>query len=286
MRILSISTLFFLTSCSGFFYWPEKRQFLPYDKVTPKFKEYTITTLDGVNLHAVHFISDMPRPKTLILQFHGNAENLSTHMMSLAWLVKEGHDLLVFDYRGYGKSEGEPNQTGTYLDAKAALRLAREIRHQRDAERFIVYGQSLGGIIAANAVADDKELIHLLVLESTFGSYKEVAFKAMANNWITFIFSPLAYLLVSNEYGSYDKMPFLKELPLLVMHGTDDEVVPYRLGEKLYAMKEGPKWFWKIEGGKHIGAFFTKDLSYRKRFLKFIDNLDQEIQNAISRTPL
>jgi len=84
-------------------------------------------------------------PKATIIQFHGNAQNFSAHYLSLAWLTKQEFNLFTFSYRGYGNSEGRPDQKGTYLDGLAALNQGWELHKKSGAKKFIVYGQSLGG---------------------------------------------------------------------------------------------------------------------------------------------
>src|SRR5690606_1051305 len=132
--------------------------------------------------------------KGTVIQFHGNAQNISTHFYSLAWLVSEGYNLFTFDYRGYGKSEGSPHQEGVFKDALSAIEKGYEFHAKSGAGAFIIYAQSLGGIIAARALPDSSlsNKVDLLVLDSTFSSYKDIAFGKLTSRWFLTPISPLA----------------------------------------------------------------------------------------------
>ncbi len=213
------------------------------------------------------------RPLGTVIQFHGNAENMSSHYISLAWLVDYGFNLFTFDYRGYGKSQGSPDQRGTYLDALAALDRAWEL-HQASGARpnFIVYGQSLGGAIAMRAVADFKHRseVNWIVMDSTFSSYRQIAREKMSSFWLTWPLQWLSGVLVSDEYSAEESL-HRNCIPLLVVHDLQDPAVPFDLGQKIYDedgedAKNCPKTFWTLDTGYHIGVFTNP--VYRVRFVR------------------
>ena len=144
---------------------------------------------------------------------------------------------------------------------------AKEIK----APKLILYGQSLGGAVMGHAVLDSPhyELIDLLVFDSTFSSYQDIAFKKIKSSWPLFIFSPLAYLLVTDKTASQDRLPKINKKSL-VIHGTNDTVVEYEFGEEIFQLLPGPKWFWAVDDGVHTDVFFRHEKKYRQKFLDFI----------------
>ncbi|MBY0515563.1 MAG: alpha/beta hydrolase [Bacteriovoracaceae bacterium] len=266
---VKIILLLLCTSCSGVFYQPIKGALLAPQRVGLEPEETWITSKDGTKLLTWAFRAQSP--KGTIILFHGNAENMSSHFFNLAWLVKQEYDLLVFDYRGYGFSEGEPSQKGVYEDALAALDWSFKDHQSRQTKTFIVYGQSLGGQIAARAIVDfpHQKEVSLLVQDSTFPSYKDIAFAKMKSVWLTWPLSPLAYLVVSDEYASKKVLSKIA-IPVLFMHAPDDPVVPYELGKEGFDLVKSKKWWWKIEKGQHTDAFHLQNTTYRTQFLDLL----------------
>lgn len=280
LKYFSTLLLFLLSSCTSLFYQPDRYLYTNPKDYQLKFENFYFKSSDNIKLHAWHFKNSLnpSKPKGLILQFHGNAENMSTHYLSLAWITKFGYDLLAFDYRGYGTSEGKPSKDGLYRDSIAALNFTETLIKKMKISKFIVYGQSLGGALAAKAVANykNKKVIDLLVLDSTFMDYKEVAAQTLSSHWPTWPFTPLAYILVSNKYKTTDDIAGLKE-SVLVIHGKKDRIVKFKNGEAIYeTLSTKNKKFWQIDDGRHIDVFNRKDDFYRKKFIKYLDNLKSE----------
>ncbi len=214
--------------------------------------------------------------KGTIVFFHGNAENLSSHFLNLAWITHEGYNLFIFDYRGYGASEGSVNQKGIYEDSFAALEKGHDLHLKTSPQgKFIVYGQSLGGIVSLRALADWQytNKVNLIVQDSTFTSYQDIAFDKLKGFWLTFLISPLAYVLVSDEFAS-DKIISKIKNPLLVISGEKDFVVPFKFSQELYKnSKSERKWFWEIKDGRHSDVFAFNEFKYRKQFLLFLETI-------------
>lgn len=275
LALLLLVTCPLLTSCTKLFYQPDSYLHYPPEKLGYKPKELTFASVDGTKLIAWYFKANAPDKKTrgTIVQFHGNAENISSFYTTLVWLTKHGYNLFIFDYRGYGGSQGEPSQHGVYLDGMAALDKAWELR---SGPRFIVYGQSLGGAIAMRAFHDfrHKNKTDLIVMDSTFMSYDTVARRWAASYWITWPISPLAPLLVSNKYASEDAVRKNKTR-LLVIHDERDPVVPFSCGKELYegATSTQKKDFWKLADGRHIEVFAPYNKEYRERFVRLLETL-------------
>lgn len=247
----------------------------PPKRLGHKPNEIKFESSDKVKLFAWHFPSKIKKTKGTIIQFHGNAENISSHYVSLVWVINYGYHHFIFDYRGYGGSEGQPDQKGTYLDALAALNEAWKI-HQKHTpnKKFIVYAQSLGGAIAMRAIEDfkHKKSIDLIVLDSTFSSYQRVARRTLSRRWFTWIFSPLAWVLISDQYSADESIENNK-IPLLVIHDKDDPSVPFSCSEDIYEKTKTKKDFWKLEDGRHIAVFAPDRIKNRERFVKFLNSI-------------
>ena len=282
MPIVRVLTFFLLfTSCSHVFYHPAKRTFWDPSQFHVESKEIHLTTSDGVKLHGLHLLTDKDSPqkkKGTLLFFHGNAENLTTHFVQLNWILKHGYEVIIFDYRGYGQSEGEPNQRGTYLDALTFLNYAYDYHVKQGNKKFIVHGQSLGGVVAMRALVDFKytEKVDLFVADSTFNSYQNIAFDKLTSFWLTFLFSPLAYLMISDEMG-VDEEHFKsldKRVRFLVIHGTNDFHVPDKFGKKIFnQLKEKHHQFWTIPDGYHIDLFVRERGKYQKKYLEYLEKI-------------
>ena len=272
--LVKLSLLCVLCSCSHLFYQPIKGAIIAPERFGANPEEIWLSTSDGERLHA--WAIRAKNPHSTLLLFHGNAENMSTHFVNLLWIVEQGFDLLIFDYRGYGFSSGEPTQAGVYLDALSAMAWAQDDHKKRETKKLIFYGQSLGGQVMGRAVVDfvGKKDISLLVFDSTFRSYKDVASRKFLSRWWLTPFYPLARILVSDEFASKDVIDQI-ETPTLVMHSPKDRVVDYQGGQELYKGLKSQKWWWTVEEGQHTDAFHISGGKYRD---KFLDLVSQEIR--------
>ena len=258
------------SGCSSVFYYPDQIKYSSPDQMKSEFDDVRLVTNDKIKLHGQ--ILKAKKPKSTVLYFHGNAQNLSSHFINLAWLTNYGYDVLVFDYRGYGRSHGAPDPKGLQEDAKAAINWALQYHKEKKHNKLILYGQSLGGIVSMRAILDHPQagLFDLVVMDSTFSSYNDMAFDKLTSHWLTFIFSPLAYAIVSNSTSPEDDLENLQN-PLLVIHGKRDTVVPFKHGKEIYDSAKSKKWFWEIEQGKHTDVFLAHNYQYRKKFITFLD---------------
>ena len=278
-KLIILLTLFLLVSCSHVFYQPTTTTYFTPDQFKLDYKEYKFKSQDGTELDSWLIKAD-PKAKRrgLIVHFHGNAQNLSAHFLNLAWATKEGFDLFIFDYRGYGKSKGSPDQKGVYEDALSAMKFGYDLYTQAkksNTEKFVIYGQSLGGVISLRAIADYefKDKVDLLVLDSTFLSYKKIGFDKLTDIWFLVPFSPLAYVLVSDAYAADETLSQVN-MPTLVIVGEKDRVVPSKFGKRIYKESHAEKkWIWKLDNGQHIDGFHVDQGKYRADFLQLIDSI-------------
>jgi len=227
---------------------------------------------DGTGLTGLWFPAQNHPAKGVIVHFHGNGENMTSHYLFVYWLALEGYDVFAFDYRGYGASAGRKSIAGSIDDGVAALKTARG-RAGGVRDRLIIVGQSLGGALALAALErDGGEGVRGLVLDSTFASYRAVARDKLRQWWLTWPFQyPLSALLISDRWAPQRLIARRKPVPLLMMHSLGDPVVPYAQGRRLFDLAPAPKEFWRIEGKSHTEALFTRGAEYRPPLLAWLD---------------
>lgn len=255
-----------LTACSNLVFVPDKRIYGTPDRLGLTYQDIFFDSADGTRLHG-WFLPAKDNAKGTVLHLHGNAENISTHIFSVAWLPDEGFNVLLFDYRGYGRSEGEPSLQGVHQDFDAALHWLLD---KQGAGPVIVFGQSIGGAIAIYGVAhsDARESIDALVVESAPSSYREIAREKLAGFFLTWPFQWPLSLTISDEYSPIHAIKDIEDLPLLLIHGNRDKIVPIHHGRRLYQAANPPKDFWLVDDGGHIQAFAREQ--YRRRFIDYL----------------
>jgi fermentation-respiration switch protein FrsA (DUF1100 family) len=261
-----------LSSCSHLFYQPDRYLYYAPEKFKLNPERIHFKSSDGTKLFAWYFKSKSKNRKGTFIQFHGNAENISSHYLTLTWILEHGWDLFTFDYRGYGKSEGTPTQKGTILDGIAALDHAYGLHQTSGGGKFVIYGQSLGGAIAMRSHLDfkNKDSTFLIVQDSTFSSYREIAKMKMKSFWLTWPLTPLSGLLISDKFASKKALKENKTR-MLVIHDTQDPAVPFACGKEIFELTQSEKTFWKLNSGAHIGVFMPNFPENRKKFLNYLD---------------
>ena len=217
---------------SSMYYHPDARTYFTPQELGFHYQEFTLETADGQSLKAWRIPAK--RPHATIIQFHGNAQNMSAHFASLVWLVNFGFNLITFDYRGYGASTGEPDPAGLHADALRALRFAQNTVLQ-DRTPLIVYGQSLGGAVALRAVPEMRGLPRpaAVVIEGSFASYRAVGAEKM-DQWC---FPPVPKMLshlLDERYSPRESVARIAPLPLIIVHGTHDGIVPFHHGQEVH----------------------------------------------------
>ncbi len=251
--LLSPVCLLLCAGCAArAFYCPERplrgspKDFgLAYERVA--FKSYDGTKLTG------WFVPAKGRAAGTVVHFHGNAENMGAHFGYVAWIPKAGLNLFTFDYRGYGDSEGEASRWGVYEDSVAAVDYVRS-RPDVDPNRLILFGQSLGGSIALGACGYEQlKGVCGVAAESPFYSYRLVIQDRLRETIVLWPFSGmLAWLMIDDRYSPNRAMADVPPLPILLLHGTDDRVVPIKHSERLAELAAGEAELWRVEGARHM----------------------------------
>ncbi len=266
-----LTSLLFLSSCSGLFFYPSREQFIDTTQFGLFPKTVSFNSKDGTRLSGWFFEARSQPVKGIVIQFHGNAENMTSHFQSLVWLISHGYHFFTFDYRGYGSSEGEPTISGVNQDAIAAYNYILRLPEGGDTP-IILYGQSLGGIIMLKAMESfpERSRIEHVIVEGSFLSFQEIARAKMSDIWLTWPFQHLAYLLFSDEYAAALSVKSVSPTPLLVIHGRQDPIIPFRFGEEIFQSAQKPKTLWTIENGQHIDAMVRHGGKYRKMLIEYL----------------
>lgn len=222
----------------------------------PNLQECWIRTEDGVRLHA--WFASVDTPLATLVISHGNAGNISHRSELMRRLLRTGFNVLMYDYRGYGKSEGSPDEQGVYKDGRAAFDYALTLRGV-DPKRIVLWGTSLGGAVAIDVATQRPAAA--LILESTFSSAKDLA-RAI------YPFLPIRFFLRS-QFNSIDKIQNIT-IPVLSMHGNRDKIIPFGLGRKLFNAAKDPKEFYEIKGADHNDTYVIGGNEYLKQARTFV----------------
>lgn len=271
MRFIWLAALA-LTACSSLLYYPDHILYYEPEPHGYTKQDVRFQASDGASLFGWYFKSKTQPVKGTIIQFHGNAQNLTAHYPHLIWLTNHGFNLFTFDYRSYGKSKGEPNPENLSKDAVAAIEQAKVLHNNQG--KFIVYAQSLGVPVFLSSLSTiDKSFINLTVLDSGFLSYKKAMSDVMGSIWLLALFSFIPMLTMDDAYSGVGNIEKLTTKTLLI-HDKKDPVVHYKNTIEIYTIlkaKNVPVDLWSLEVGGHIQTFNGKN--NQEKFLKYIDNL-------------
>ncbi len=214
------------------------------DDIGLEYEDVSLPTSDDERLHGWYVPATDRRG--VVLFFHGNAGNISHRLDSIEIFHQLGLDTLIIDYRGYGESTGKTNEQGTYLDAEAAWSYLVNDRGI-PADRIIVFGRSLGGAIGAWLGAQHTPAA--VIIESSFTSGVDMArrlYPFLPVHLITRLRYPVA------EYASR------LDCPALVVHSRNDEIIPFEMGQSIYAAVKQRKSFLELRGDHNNGFFISR----------------------------
>jgi hypothetical protein len=223
-----------------------------------EYEDVTLTTADGVQLHGWY----IPKRESeqVLLFFHGNAGNISHRRDSIQLFHQLGLNVLIIDYRGFGKSEGRPSEQGLYKDAAAAWRYLTEVKGF-DPDDVVIFGRSLGGAVAAELAA--RVEARGLILESTMSSARDFA---------RAVFKILSRLVVLRYEFNTAQLITDVHYPVLVLHSPEDEIMPFHLGRKVYDLANQPKHFVRMRGD-HNNGFLLSQPEYQQELDRWLKTL-------------
>lgn len=251
------------------FYYPDSR-----DRGSPAddglaYEDVFFTTGDGLRLHG-WFMPAVGRAPALgtVLHIHGNAANITGHYAFVRWLPQAGCNVLTFDYRGFGRSEGKVTRDGAVRDAAAALDYLRD-RNDVDAQRIVVFGQSIGGVVAVVLTAERKTDIRAVVVDSAFTSHRDIARFHVLRNPLLAVLAWWFPFTVPKGYDAIDCVGRIAPVPTLFMHGTEDRITPAKMSKELYAAAKDPKDLWLIDGLDHTEVWEEQPETAKARLLDF-----------------
>ena len=229
------------------------------------FEEVLFTTEDGLELFGWYIPSE--GAELTLLFCHGNGGNITHRLDSINIFRELGLNCFIFDYRGYGNSEGKPTEEGTYLDAKAAYKWLRENKKVA-AHNIIIFGRSLGASIAARLAGQVES--RGLIIESGFTSYADMGKKI-------YPYMPVRWFAAFN----YNTLEYIEKVhcPVLVVHSQTDELVPFQFGLELYENANEPKRLLEITGS-HNDGFLVSGQTYTNNLREWLDFLRKKQSKA------
>lgn len=233
-------------------------QYTPRDLGLP-FKEIFFPTEDGLKLHGWYLPGGDAAP--VLLWCHGNGGNISYEVENLALLHQADLGIFIFDYRGYGLSQGRPSEEGVYRDAQAAYQCLHDSLGV-PSRRIVIFGRSLGGAVAMELAT--KVPARALILEATFTNVGDMARHHYP------------WLLGKKRWAhKFDSTPRLARLtlPKLFIHGDQDAIVPLWMGERLYQLAQPPKEFYRIPGAGHEDTLLVGGRAYVDHLKRFLQQI-------------
>jgi uncharacterized protein len=232
-------------------------------------EEVELKTQDGVRLHA--WFLKREDTSRILIYFHGNAGHIADRYDWGCALTNVPASVLMVDYRGYGKSEGSPDEAGVYLDAEAAWNFARE-KKQAQTENIWLYGKSLGGAAATHLARH--HTAGALVLQSTFTSIPDMADQLMS--WVP-------QFLVRTQMANVKNLPQI-QTPTMVIHSKSDDLIPFSMGESLYQAAANPYAFLTFDGYGHNDLVSARGEEIVKAMGKMAEQISEPASLPLEKT--
>ncbi len=269
--LLAVVLVAYIEGCSALFFVPDKKLVLTPARVGLDYQAVSVKTEDGLMLDGWLLPGKAPVKGTVVF-LHGNAQNISYHLASVHWLPAEHYNVFLYDYRGFGRSQGRATIANTIDDYAAVMRQLESIVSP-EAQRYIVFGQSLGGAIAIAAVAKYKDQfpVRAVVADSAFAGFRMIAREKLHEVTLTRPFSNMLAHTFSADPDLLQAVKTLSPTPLLLLHGADDRIVPPHHSRLLFAAARQPKQLWLEPEAGHILALTHPAL--RQRFLSYLDSV-------------
>jgi hypothetical protein len=256
------------TGCSGFFFYPDRHSYTSPPALGLEYQDVYLDTRDGERLHA-WWLPAVGSSRGTVYFLHGNAQNLSAHLLNVAWLPAAGYNVFALDYRGFGRSTGKPDLAGALIDVQRGLDW---LLAQEGVRPLFLLGQSLGGALASNLAAERTTIFQAVVLDGTFAGFRQIGREKLAGYWLTWpLQMPLSWTLPADR-EPLDRIARISPVPLLIIHSREDAIIPYAHGERLFAAAGEPKTLLTTHT-PHTATFLARE--YRQALLDFLSGVLQ-----------
>lgn len=225
------------------------------------YEDVRFQSADGTPLHGWFLPARAAGPKATVVFSHGNSGSLGHHLGFVMWLVEAGYHVFMYDYRGFGKSGGVVERRGMIEDVQAAFQYAAT-RRDVGATQLVSYGHSMGGAKSITALSEKRpKELRAVITDGTFACYQDMA-RIFAGD--------LGANLTTNDWSPVDHVAGLAPLPLLIVHGENDEVVPFSQAVRLHEKAIDPKTFFNVAQGRHGDALLRNNGAYRRKMLDWM----------------
>lgn len=266
-RLICFATLLVVSGCGGnLMFLPMKPWVQNPARLDLAYEDIVLIHERGLRLHG-WWLPAQGTPRGTVYFLHGNAQNVSTHIMSVRWLPPAGFNVFMIDYRGYGLSDGDASLPEVLEDIQLGLDWLHGSGRLGD-KPLVVFGQSLGASMAIPVMAREENhgRYQCLISEAAFTGYKRIASEVMRQHWLTWGFRPLVLPAMPDGIDPVEHIAALS-MPVLLLHSKEDEVIPFAHGEGLFAAASEPKEFQPLLG-RHIAS--QQDPSVQQRLLQFV----------------
>ena len=256
-----------LSACGGIFFYPTERWVQNPARQSLDYQDIILIHPDGLRLHGWWLSAATEEVEGTVYFLHGNAQNVSTHLMNVAWLPARGYQVFILDYRGYGLSEGRARLPGVLDDVQLGLDWLHA--SGRVEAPLVVFGQSLGASLTATIMGREANQgrADCVILEAGFTGYRDITHDVMRKSWLLSPFRFLVAPTLPRKHDALDHIAGIAPTPLLILHSTEDEIIPYHHAEALYEAAGNPKTFQRLRG-RHIQSTTAEDV--RDRLVEFM----------------
>ncbi|BES72996.1 alpha/beta hydrolase [Marinobacter nanhaiticus D15-8W] len=264
-----------LGGCSSLFFYPDNTVYITPDRLELEYEDIYLDTADGERLHGWWIPAATEEAEGTVYFLHGNAQNISSHLLNVAWLPKEGYNVFMIDYRGYGKSTGAPDIEGALHDSEIGLRWLVDAKANETP--FFLLGQSLGGglsIMLASEWVQRNEQPPLIgvILDSSFAGFRDIAREKLDSFWLTWLFQIPLSCTIPDNYEGTDHIAGISPVPVMIIHSVRDGIIPYHHGQALFDAAKEPKRFLQTDT-PHAGTFVIP--AYRQATLEFLRDANE-----------
>lgn len=279
-RLALLALLFLQSGCSSLFFYPNDITYVTPDRLNLEFEDVYLNTPHGETLHGWWLPASGDQDVSgTVYYLHGNAQNVSAHLLNVAWLPEKGYNVFTLDYRGYGQSSGQPDIAGALQDVESGMRwMARDSVNNN--QPIYLLGQSLGGALGvafASEWARHGELPAFsgVIVDSSFSGFRAIAREKLGDFWLTWPLQMPLSLTITGEYEGLERIADIAPVPVMVIHSERDRIIPFHHGLQLYRSASQPKVL--LETDTPHAATFTIP-AYREAVLSFMDDISETKQ--------